>query len=141
MHKYLREMYRKENLSSNGGRYIYKGQQEEQAKSGYSLSEQIRACRGNVRSGYGVFEYVDEGISGEFLDRPALTQLRNDVRDGIIDRVICLDPDRLSRKLMNQFTISEELEKKAELSRNGLYGGIRDATFFGYEMDPLNFPE
>lgn len=107
---------------------------EEQAKSGYSLSEQIRACRSKVRSGYEVFEYADEGISGEFLDRPALIKLRKDVRDGIVDRVICLDPDRLSRKLMNQLIISEELEKKAELVFvNGEYARTPEGMLF-YQM-------
>lgn len=107
---------------------------EEQAKSGYSLSEQIRACRAKVRNASEVFEYIDEGVSGKFLDRPALTKLRNDVRDGLIDRVICLDPDRLSRKLMNQLIISEELEKKAKLVFvNGEYARTPEGMLF-YQM-------
>jgi site-specific DNA recombinase len=57
-------------------------------------------------------EYVDRGVSGEILDRHALTKLRYDVKDGLITKVICLDPDRLSRKLMNQLIITDEIEKR-----------------------------
>src|SRR5690606_26374424 len=56
-------------------------------------------------------EYIDEGVSGEFLDRPGLTRLREDVRKGLITKVVCLDPDRLSRKLMNQLIVTEEFDR------------------------------
>ncbi|WHY74954.1 recombinase family protein [Fictibacillus enclensis] len=46
------------------------------------------------------------------LNRHALTKLRNDVKDGLNTKVICLDPDRLSRKLMNQLIITDEIEKR-----------------------------
>lgn len=88
---------------------------EEQAKSGYSLKDQIRQCHQKAGNNVDTMEYVDDGYSGEFLERPALTKLRNDVREGLIDKVIVYDPDRLSRKLMNQLILSEEIEKKAEL--------------------------
>jgi site-specific DNA recombinase len=52
---------------------------EEQAKHGYSLQEQIRLCRQKAGTDH-VIEYIDEGVSGEFLDRPALTKLRADVK-------------------------------------------------------------
>ncbi|OIJ22006.1 recombinase family protein [Anaerobacillus alkalidiazotrophicus] len=107
---------------------------EEQAKNGYSLSEQIRACKQKAEGTLGVMEYVDEGLSGEFLDRPALTRLRKDIKEGIIERVICLDPDRLSRKLMNQLILSEEIEKKAHLIFvNGEYKRTPEGMLF-YQM-------
>ncbi|MGO4887317.1 recombinase family protein [Anaerobacillus sp. MEB173] len=106
---------------------------EEQARSGYSLKEQLRACREKAATSE-VIEYVDEGLSGEFLDRPALTRLRKDVREGIIKVVICLDPDRLSRKLMNQLILSEEIEKKAQLIFvNGEYQRTPEGMLF-YQM-------
>lgn len=106
---------------------------EEQARSGYSLKEQLRTCREKAATSE-VIEYVDEGLSGEFLDRPALTRLRRDVRDGIIKEVICLDPDRLSRKLMNQLILSEEIEKKARLIFvNGEYQRTPEGMLF-YQM-------
>jgi site-specific DNA recombinase len=103
---------------------------EEQAKKGFSLRDQLRECR--TKAGCeDVLEYVDEGISGEFLDRPALTRLRNDVQRGILTRVICLDPDRLSRKLGNQILLADEIEKKAELIFiNGEYGKTPEGILF-----------
>jgi len=62
-----------------------------------------------------VIEYIDEGITASILERPALTKLRNDVETGLIDRVICWDPDRLARNLMHQLIIVNEIEKKATL--------------------------
>lgn len=89
---------------------------EEQAKSGYSIQDQIRQCREKAGRNVEIKEYVDEGYSGEFLERPALERLRQDIRDGLIKEVIVYDPDRLSRKLMNQLLITEEIEKKAKLT-------------------------
>lgn len=106
---------------------------EEQAKKGYSIQDQLRDCR-RVAGADAVREYVDEGVTGEFLDRPALSRLREDVRSGLITRVICLDPDRLSRKLMNQLIISEEIEKRAELVFvNGEYRDTPEGRLF-YQM-------
>lgn len=106
---------------------------EEQAKHGFSLADQVAKCRAKTDSDE-VMEYVDDGISGEFLDRPALNRLRNDVKEGIIHKVICYDPDRLSRKLMNQLIVSEEIEKKAELVFvNGEYKKTPEGMLF-YQM-------
>lgn len=82
---------------------------EESAKRGYSNKDQLQDCRKKAGTDE-VIEYVDEGISGEFLDRPALTKLQKDVRKGLITKVVCLDPDRLSRKLMNQ--LAEEFDRQ-----------------------------
>jgi site-specific DNA recombinase len=79
-----------------------------------------------------VMEYVDEGVSGEFLDRPALSRLREDVKKRRIQKVICLDPDRLSRKLINQLIISEEWDgREVELLFiNGEYAKTPEGQLF-----------
>lgn len=107
---------------------------EEQAKKGFSLKDQIAECRKKANSDE-VIEYVDEGISGEFLDRPALSKLRQDVRDGLIKKVVCLDPDRLSRKLMNQLLITDELDKRGVelVFVNGEYAKTPEGSLF-YSM-------
>lgn len=103
---------------------------EEQARKGYSLQDQIRECR-KLASCEDIIEYVDEGISGEILDRPQLSRLRKDVAQGKFSKVLCLDPDRLSRKLMNQLILSEEIEKKAALVFvNGEYGQSPEGKLF-----------
>lgn len=107
---------------------------EEQAKSGYSLNDQIRQCREKAGNGINVINYIDDGYSGEFLERPALSKLRNDIRAGLIDKVVIYDPDRLSRKLMNQLLVSEEIEKYAELLFvNGDYQKTPEGMLF-YQM-------
>ncbi len=88
---------------------------EEQAKKGYSIEDQIAQCKARAKTDE-VMEYIDDGYSGEFLDRPALSKLREDLKEGLISEVICYDPDRLSRKLMNQLIVSEEIEKRGILT-------------------------
>lgn len=84
---------------------------EDQEKHGYSIDDQIRQCKKKAET-TDVKEYIDGGFSGEFLDRPQLAQLRRDVKEGLIKKVICYDPDRLSRNLMNQLIITEEFRKR-----------------------------
>lgn len=103
---------------------------EDQAKHGYSLQDQLRECRKKAGTN-NVIEYVDEGISGEVLDRPELTRLRKDIREGIITEVICFDPDRLSRKLGNQIIIADEIERRAKLTFvNGEYAKTPEGILF-----------
>lgn len=82
---------------------------EEQAQKGYSLSDQISSCK--QLAGEICREYIDDGYSGEFLERPGLDRLREDIFAGIIDTVIMYDPDRMSRNLTNQLILADELEK------------------------------
>lgn len=79
--------------------------------------------------------YPDEGHSGEFLERPGLNQLRQDVKDGIITKVICLDPDRLARKLMLQLIITDEFERRGVeiVFVNGEYAKTPEGQLF-YSM-------
>lgn len=80
---------------------------------GYSLIDQLSSCRnrllgmniGNIE------EYIDDGYSGEYLERPALDRLRNDIRNKLIEHIAIYDPDRLSRNLTNQLLLADEIEK------------------------------
>jgi site-specific DNA recombinase len=56
-------------------------------------------------------EYLDEGISGARLDRPALDRLRDAARRGEFDAVVILSPDRLARNYAHQWFLIEEFEK------------------------------
>lgn len=89
---------------------------EEQAKSGYSLADQIRSNRRKLLSmgvnENDIEEYIDDGYSGEFMERPALDKLRADIRRGAITGYVSiLDPDRLSRNLTNTLLLADEFEK------------------------------
>ncbi|WP_437371557.1 recombinase family protein [Bacillus inaquosorum] len=59
---------------------------------GSSIDSQIEACINRCVEAY------DEGFSGELLPRPALDRLREDASKRLINKVICYDPDRLSRR-------------------------------------------
>jgi len=86
---------------------------DDQARHGYSLPEQREACRGRALSlgASTIAEYADEGITGKVMDRPGLSLLREAVRNNQVDVIIVRDPDRLSRKLVQQLLLTEEFEK------------------------------
>src|SRR5262249_32025309 len=56
-------------------------------------------------------EYVDEGVRGARLDRPALDRLRDCVQRGEFDAVVGLSPDRLARNYAHQWLLREGFEK------------------------------
>lgn len=86
---------------------------EDQARHGYSLPDQIAQCRAKAKElgATTIIECVDEGISGDVLERPGLTRARQLIRDGGISFFVCYDPDRLARKLAHQLLITDEIEK------------------------------
>lgn len=84
---------------------------EEQAKHGFSITAQIRECQ-KLAGDEPTLIFADEGASGETLNRPALELLRQKTSSGEVRKVICLDPDRLSRKLLHQLLLTEEWEKQ-----------------------------
>ena len=55
--------------------------------------------------------FVDDGVSGSLLVRPALERLRDQVAHGVIDRLYVLAPDRLARKAAYQAVLIDELTK------------------------------
>ena len=56
-------------------------------------------------------EYIEEGVSGTRLDRPALDRLRDCAQRGEFDAVVVLSPDRLARNYAHQWLLIEECEK------------------------------
>jgi site-specific DNA recombinase len=94
---------------------------DEQAKHGYSAPEQEEAGRkwaekiAQPGEALEIAIFRDLGYSGAFLDRPGLSEMREQVRLGNLDVVIVRDPDRLSRKLIHQLILKEEIEKHARL--------------------------
>ncbi len=86
---------------------------DEQAEHGTSLDAQLAECRSHaLRIGAaGVVPYVDAGISGTLLARPALDRLRADAAMGRIALVLCYDPDRLSRNLGHLLLLVDEFRR------------------------------
>src|SRR5262245_47129666 len=67
-----------------------------------------------------VKEYVDDGYSGARLDRPALEELRQDMKTPLFDSVYFLNTDRIARDVTYQIIIiSEILKQRKQLIING----------------------
>ena len=88
-----------------------------QAEHGYSLKTQVEACKQKATElgATSVTEYVDDGYSGAYLERPALDALRDALSAKLHDCVIIYDTDRLARDTMLLLLITEEIEKTASL--------------------------
>jgi site-specific DNA recombinase len=104
---------------------------QEQSLKGYGLNNQIDECKKKIGNKEFIL-FKDEGISGEILDRPGLMQLRENAEAGVIDEIVCYDPDRLSRKLMHQLMLDEEFRKKGVTLTfvNGEYANTPEGQLF-----------
>ncbi len=73
---------------------------DEQARSGYSLAQQMEALRAHAeREGLEVLEEVTEaGYSGASLERPGMDRVRELVAAGGVSVVLAQDLDRISRE-------------------------------------------
>jgi site-specific DNA recombinase len=71
---------------------------DEQAKSGYSLAQQLEALRGYAADeGYEILEEVtDAGYSGASLQRPGIDRVRNLVQGSGVSVVLAQDRDRFA---------------------------------------------
>src|ERR671917_2271798 len=83
---------------------------DEQARSGYSLAQQIEACRAWCeREGYEVLEVItDPGQSGASLERPGMDRVRDLVASGGVSVVLAQDRDRFAREPAYLFYLREE---------------------------------
>jgi site-specific DNA recombinase len=81
---------------------------EDQAER-YGLAAQLRELR--AKAGSPALEFVDDGVSGATLERPGLARLREAARRGQLGRLLILDPDRLSRRLVHQLLLLDELQR------------------------------
>jgi DNA invertase Pin-like site-specific DNA recombinase len=83
-----------------------------QAKEG-TIESQVLALKKQIAlAGHTLVRaYTDEGFSGPRLDRPALDQLRKDLKTNLFDVVYFLDADRIAREVMIQTIIIEEILK------------------------------
>lgn len=77
-----------------------------------TLQSQVSELREVWKNHQIVGEYLDDGWSGEVLERPGLDKLRSDGKAGLLDIVSVHSIDRLSRNLYHQGIIVEELKKE-----------------------------
>lgn len=86
---------------------------DEQAKSGYSVADQLRQLRAHCEAhGYEIVEeIIDDGYSGASMDRPGLAQVYGLAKDRAIDIVLATKRDRLFRKQLFRLQADEDLKK------------------------------
>src|SRR5215210_6652477 len=86
---------------------------DEQARSGYSLAQQLEALREYVsREGYEVLEeVVDPGQSGASLERPGMDRVRDLVVGGGVYVVLAQDRDRFAREPAYHYHLRREFEE------------------------------
>jgi len=86
---------------------------DEQARSGYSLAQQIEALREYAaREGYEVLEEVrDAGQSGASLERPGMDRVRDLVAGGGVAVVLAQDRDRFAREPAYHYLLRREFEE------------------------------
>src|SRR5918911_1062208 len=86
---------------------------DEQARSGYSLAQQLEALREYAaREGYEILKEVeDPGQSGASLERPGMDQVRDLVATGNVSVVLAQDRDRFSREPAYTYLLKREFEE------------------------------
>jgi len=86
---------------------------DEQAKSGYSLAQQLEALRSYAaREGYEVLEEVqDPGQSGASLERPGMDRVRDLVAGGGVSVVLAQDRDRFAREPVYHYLLRKEFKE------------------------------
>src|SRR3989304_6052762 len=86
---------------------------EGQAKDG-TIQSQLEALREYAQANQHevIVECLDDGYSGADLNRPGLDQLRDIAAEGLIEAVLVLSPDRLSRKQAHQIILLEDFKKQ-----------------------------
>ena len=86
---------------------------DEQARSGYSLAQQLEALRAYCkREGYEVLEEVaDPGESGASLEHLGMDRVRDLIAAGGVSVVLAQDRDRFSREPAYTYILRRELEE------------------------------
>src|SRR5687767_11524739 len=87
---------------------------DEQARSGYSLAQQLEALREYaVQEGLQVLEEVqDPGQSGASLERPGMDRVRDLVAAGGVSVVLAQDRDRFSREPAYTYLLRREFQER-----------------------------
>lgn len=75
-----------------------------------SIEQQEEECRKEITGNDVVMVYKDKGFSGKNTERPAFKKLMNDVKTGIIKKVVVYRLDRFTRSLAD-FSINYEILK------------------------------
>jgi site-specific DNA recombinase len=116
-------------IHSNVRPALYARVSSEQQVRDETIGSQLEALRQRIAADGLVLDealcFLDEGISGALLVRPALERLRDQAAAGLFDRPYVLCPDRLARSFAHQALLIEELRR----------AGV-DVVFLSHAHDP-----
>lgn len=86
---------------------------DEQARHGYSIAAQIEKLEAYcISQGWEmVKQFIDDGYSAKDLNRPQFKEMMNIVKKGGIDVVVVYRLDRLTRSVVDLYSILQELDK------------------------------
>lgn len=94
---------------------LYARVSSEQQAEANTIASQVAELRRRIEQDGGVLDddacFLDDGVSGSTLLRPALERLRDQVALGAIDRLYVLAPDRLARKAAHQALLIDEFNR------------------------------
>ncbi len=92
---------------------LYARVSSERQKQEQTIESQVAELERQIRATDHVLvkEYIDDGYSGKYLDRPALDALRGDLKADLFDAVYFLDADRIARTQVLQTIVIDEILK------------------------------
>jgi site-specific DNA recombinase len=94
------------------GRAVARVSSDHQQKEGTIKSQVAELRRQITAAGHKlVKEYIDDGYTGSDMDRPALEQMRQDLKTDVFDSIYFLCNDRIAREVAHQLIIVDELRK------------------------------
>ena len=114
------------------------GRQSIDKKDSISIESQFEFCRYELKGGEGK-EYKDKGYSGKNIERPDFQRLLQDIRLGLIKRVIVYKLDRISRSIVD-FAKLMELFKQYDVEFVSCTEKFDTSTPMGRAMLNMSLP-
>lgn len=94
---------------------LYARVSSEQQAEANTIASQLAELKARIaQDGLTIEEnacFIDDGVSGMTLTRPALERLRDHVANGVVDRLYVHSPDRLARKYALQALLVDEISR------------------------------
>ena len=102
------------------------GRQSVDKKDSISIEAQIGLCKKECNGESNFKIYTDKGYSGKNTDRPQFRRMMQDVKSGLIDRVVVYRLDRLSRSITDFGHMWEELNSFHVSTGDNCLMGVRE---------------
>ena len=117
--------------------YVRKSSEEGLELEYNSLDAQTDACKAYIQSqkheGWILVdkEYSDGGVSGGTLNRPALKELLQDIKSGLVDIIVVYKIDRLTSSL-HDFSKLEDIFAECKASFVSINQQLQHSTSMGH---------